>query len=87
MDNAKLFVGGISWDTSEEALKEFFSKVGTVVDVKIISDRETGRSKGFGFVTMSSPEEAQKAVEEFNGAELDGRNLTVNEARPQEKKF
>jgi len=78
----KLFVGGISWDTKEDGLKEFFSQVGKVEEVKIITDRITGRSKGFGFVTMSTEEEAKKAIEELNGKELDGRKLTINEARP-----
>jgi cold-inducible RNA-binding protein len=79
----KLFVGGISWDTKEEGLKEFFEQVGKVVEAKIITDRMTGRSKGFGFVTMETEEDAQKAIQELNGKELDGRSLTVNEARPQ----
>jgi cold-inducible RNA-binding protein len=80
--NNKLFVGGISWNTKEEGLKEFFSQVGTVVEAKIITDRMTGRSKGFGFVTMENEEQAQKAVKELNGKELDGRTLRVSEARP-----
>lgn len=80
--NNKLFVGGISWNTKEESLKEFFSQVGTVVEAKIITDRMTGRSKGFGFITMETEEQAQKAVKELNGKELDGRTLRVSEARP-----
>lgn len=80
----KLYVGGLSYDTSEAALKEAFAQAGTVESVAIIMDRMTGRSKGFGFVEMSSEEEAQKAIEMFNGKELDGRSVTVNEARPQE---
>lgn len=79
----KLFVGSISWDTKEDALKDFFSQAGNVVEVKIITDKFTGRSKGFGFVTMETEEEAKKAIEELNGKELDGRALVVNEARPQ----
>lgn len=79
----KLFVGGISWDTTEEGLAEFFSQIGKVVEAKIITDRATGRSKGFGFVTMETEEDAQKAIAELNGKELDGRKLTINEARPQ----
>ncbi|HEC65673.1 MAG TPA: RNA-binding protein [bacterium] len=80
--NNKLFVGGISWDTTEEGLKEFFSQAGTVEEAKIILDRNTGRSKGFGFITMSSEEEAKKAISELDGKELDGRALKVDEARP-----
>jgi len=78
--NNKLFVGNISWSTSEDGLKTFFSQVGSVVEVKVITDRNTGRSKGFGFVTMSSEEEAKKAMEELNGKELDGRALKVDVA-------
>ena len=78
--NNKLFVGNISWSTSEDGLKTFFSQVGSVVEVKVITDRNTGRSKGFGFVTMYSEEEAKKAMEELNGKELDGRALKVDVA-------
>ena len=80
----KLYVGGLSYDTTENALKEMFAKAGTVESATVITDRMSGRSKGFGFVEMSSDEEAQKAIETFNGKELDGRSLTVNEARPME---
>ena len=80
----KLYVGGLSYDTTEDALKETFSQAGTVESATIITDRTTGRSKGFGFVEMSSDEEAKKAIEILNGKELDGRNITVNEARPME---
>lgn len=80
--NTKLFVGGIAWGTTEDALKTAFSQAGTVASVQILLDRETGRSRGFGFVEMSSAEEAQKAIEMWNGKELDGRTLVVNEARP-----
>ena len=80
----KLFVGGMSYNTTEDTLKETFSKAGTVESVTIIIDKISGRSKGFGFVEMSSEEEAKKAIEMFNGKELDGRNITVNEARPME---
>ncbi len=79
----KLYVGGLSYDTNESALKELFAQAGTVESATIIMDRMSGRSKGFGFVEMSSEEEAQKAIETFNGKELDGRSITVNEARPQ----
>lgn len=80
----KLYVGGLSYNTSDSALKETFAQAGTVESATVIMDKMSGRSKGFGFVEMSSEEEAQKAIEMFNGKELDGRNLTVNEARPQE---
>ena len=78
----KLFVGGLNYDTTEGALKEAFGGAGTVESAVIIINKMTGRSKGFGFVEMSSDEEAAKAIEMFNGTELDGRTLTVNEARP-----
>jgi RNA recognition motif-containing protein len=87
MDNKKLFVGGISWNLTEEELKEAFAKVGEVEEAKIITDRVSGRSKGFGFVTMATAEDAAKAIEEMNGVELDGRAITVNEARPQKERF
>ncbi len=85
-NNKKLFVGGIAWETTEEALKEFFAQAGEVEEAKIITDRQTGRSKGFGFVTMAKEEDAAKAIEELNGKELDGRKLTVNKARPREER-
>ncbi|MDY0097082.1 MAG: RNA-binding protein [Candidatus Dojkabacteria bacterium] len=87
MDNAKLFVGGISWNLNDEDLKNAFAEYGEVVEAVIIMDRSTGKSKGFGFVTMSSAEEAQKAMAEMNGKELDGKALTVNEAKPQKPRF
>lgn len=80
----KLYVGGLSYDTTEATLKEFFSGAGTVESATVIADRMSGRSKGFGFVEMSSDEEAKKAIESFNGKELDGRTITVSEARPRE---
>lgn len=80
----KLYVGGLSYDTTEDGLREFFSQAGSVASATIIMDRMSGRSKGFGFVEMSSDEEAAKAIDMFNGKELDGRSITVNEARPQE---
>jgi cold-inducible RNA-binding protein len=80
----KLYVGGLSYDTSEDTLRETFAQAGTVQSASIIMDRMTGRSKGFGFVEMSTDEEAQKAIEMFDGKALDGRNLTVNVARPME---
>ena len=80
----KLYVGGLSYDTTEATLKETFAQAGTVESATIIIDKMTNRSKGFGFVEMSSDEEAAKAIEMFNGKELDGRTITVNEARPME---
>lgn len=82
----RLYVGGLPYGSSEDAVKEYFSQAGTVESVAIISDKMTGRSKGFGFVEMSTEEEAQKAVEMFDGKDFEGRNLTVNEARPQEER-
>lgn len=78
----KLYVGGLSYNTTEDALKDAFSQSGTVTSASIIMDKMTGRSRGFGFVEMSTEEEAKSAVETWNGKELDGRRLTVNEARP-----
>ncbi len=82
----KLFVGSLAWATNDDALKEFFSAAGNVVSANVIVDRETNRSKGFGFVEMSSDEEAKKAVDELNGKELDGRPIVVSEARPREER-
>ena len=82
----KLYVGGLSYDTTEDGLKEAFAKAGTVESAAIIIDKMSGRSKGFGFVEMSSEEESTKAMEMWNGKELDGRSLTVNEARPMEER-
>jgi RNA recognition motif-containing protein len=80
----KLFVGSLPFSAKEDALKDLFSQAGTVESAIIIMDKMTGRSKGFGFVEMSSDEEAQKAVEMFNGSDMEGRNIIVSEARPQE---
>lgn len=80
----KLYVGGLSYDTTQDTLRDTFAQAGTVESAIIIMDKMSGRSKGFGFVEFSSDEEATKAIEMFNGKELDGRKLTVNEARPQE---
>lgn len=80
----KLYVGGLPYSVTEDSLKSAFSKAGTVESATIITDKMTGRSKGFGFVEMSTDEEAQKAIEMLNGKEFEGRTLTVNEARPME---
>ncbi len=82
----KLYVGSLSFDTVEDSLKDLFSQAGTVASASIIIDKFSGRSKGFGFVEMSSEEEAKKAIEMFNGKELDGRNIIVDEAKPMVKK-
>ncbi|HNP75474.1 MAG TPA: RNA-binding protein [bacterium] len=82
----KLYVGGISYSSTEDGLKDYFSQAGEVVSTAIITDKMTGRSKGFGFVEMSSDDEAAKAIEMFDGKEFDGRTLKVNEARPMERR-
>ncbi len=84
--NTKLFVGNLSFNTTENDLQDAFASHGTVVEANLMTDRATGRPRGFGFVTMSTPEEAQKAIQALNGAQLDGRALTVNEARPREER-
>ena len=78
-----LYVGGLSFDTSDDGLKTFFEQAGTVESARIITDRDSGRSRGFGFVEMATEDEGRKAIEELNGKTLDGRTLTVNEARPR----
>lgn len=80
----KLYVGGVSYDATDADLKEFFSGAGTVVSATIIMDRMSGRSKGFGFVEMSSPEEAQAAIEMYNEKDMMGRSIKVSEAKPME---
>jgi cold-inducible RNA-binding protein len=82
----KVFVGGLSWDASDDDLKQLFGECGTVSDGVILQDRETGRSRGFGFVTFASDEEAKAAIEKFHDFEFMGRKLTVNEARPREER-
>jgi RNA recognition motif-containing protein len=82
----KLYVGNLSFSTSSYDLEEMFGAVGTVESANVVEDRETGRSRGFGFVEMSSKEEGEKAIEEFNGKEIEGRSLTVNEAKPRENR-
>ncbi len=80
----KLYVGNLSFQTSSEDLQQLFAQAGTVESASVVEDRETGRSRGFGFVEMSSNEEGQTAIQQFNGKEINGRSLTVNEARPRE---
>ena len=84
--NSKLFVGNLSFNTTENDLQDAFAAHGTVSEVNLMMDRSTGRSRGFAFVTMSTPEEAQKAIDAMNGKSVDGRALTVNIARPREER-
>jgi RNA recognition motif-containing protein len=78
----KLYVGNLPFSATDDSLREMFGQAGQVESARIITDRDTGRSKGFGFVEMSTEQEAAEAIKKFNGTELDGRSLTVNEARP-----
>ena len=80
----KLFIGNLSWDTDENGLRDIFEAYGEIEDLRIITDRDTGRSRGFGFITFSSQDSGLKAIEERDGAELQGRALKVNEARERE---
>ncbi len=80
----KLYVGNLSFQTTEQGLRDLFAQHGTVTDAVMMMDRETGRPRGFGFVTMSSNDEGQRAIEALHGQNHDGRDLTVNEARPME---
>lgn len=82
----KLFVGNLSFNTTENDLQDAFSAYGTVTETNLMMDRATGRPRGFGFVTMATDEDAQKAIEAMNGKDLDGRALTVNVARPREER-
>ena len=84
--STKLFVGNLSFNVTENDLQDAFAAHGTVVETNLMMDRTTGRPRGFAFVTMSTPEEAQKAIAALNGTALDGRNLTVNTARPKEER-
>ena len=82
----KIYVGNLPNSADQQSLTEIFSRCGTVDSVNVIADRDTGRSKGFGFIEMSSDSEAQKAIQELNGADCDGKPMTVNEAKPQKKR-
>jgi RNA recognition motif-containing protein len=82
--NNKLYVGGLPYSVTETQLEEVFAAHGTVESARVITDRMSGRSRGFGFVEMSSPEEAEEAMQKLNGTDLEGRSLTVNEAKPQQ---
>ena len=83
--SSKIYVGGLPYATTDAQLQEIFSAHGAVESARVITDKFTGRSRGFGFVEMANSDEAQKAIQALNGTDLDGRNLTVNEARPQEE--
>ena len=83
--NTKLFVGNLSFNTTENDLQDAFAAHGTVTEANLMMDRATGRPRGFAFITMGTPEEAQKAIDALNGSQLDGRALTVNEAKPREE--
>ena len=83
---AKLYVGNLSYDTTEDEIRTLFAQAGTVTEVALIKDRDTGSSKGFAFVTMSTQDEAKKAIEQFNGKSMGSRELTVNAARPREER-
>ena len=85
--NQKLYVGNLSYSTTDQELQDLFAQHGTVQSANVVTDRYTGRSRGFGFVEMGSGEEAKQAIEALNGTEFQGRNLVVNEARPKEKSF
>jgi RNA recognition motif-containing protein len=82
----KLYVGNLAFATSSQELEEVFAQAGTVASASVIEDRDTGRSRGFGFVEMASKEEGQKAIEQLNGKELNGRAMNINEARPRENR-
>ena len=82
----KLYVGNLPFSTTEDSLRDVFGQCGTVTDVMIALDRQTGRSRGFGFVTFSTDEEANAAVQKFHGSDMDGRTIQVNEARPREER-
>ncbi|MGI8655635.1 MAG: RNA recognition motif domain-containing protein [Pyrinomonadaceae bacterium] len=82
----KLYVGNLAFQTSSDDLQQLFAQAGTVESASVVEDRETGRSRGFGFVEMSSKEEGEKAIEQFNGKDFGGRNPTVNEAKPRENR-
>src|SRR5437016_5652449 len=86
MSNSKLFVGNLSFNTTENDLQDMFAAHGNVIEANLMTDRETGRPRGFAFVTMSTPEEAQKAIDALNGQSVDGRALNVNIARPREER-
>jgi cold-inducible RNA-binding protein len=86
LNNKKLFVGSLPWGVDDAQLAQIFSQAGNVVSAQVVKDRESGRSRGFGFVEMSTDEEAQNAVKNLNGTDVDGRKIVVNIARPREER-
>ncbi len=86
MDNKKLFIGNLPWSITSDSLRDLFSQVGEVVEAMVITDRMSGRSKGFGFVTFATEEAAQAAIQQMNEKEVDGRKIIVNVARPKEER-
>lgn len=82
----KLYVGNLSYNTTQDQIQQLFAQAGEIAEIALITDRDTGRPKGFGFVEMATEEGAQEAIKRFNGYTLDNRNLTVNEARPREER-
>ena len=84
--DAKLYVGNLSYDTTEDGLRTKFAEAGTVISVEVIKDRDTGRTKGFAFITMNNQTEAENAIKMFNGKMLDNREIKVNIARPREER-
>lgn len=82
----KLYVGGLPYSTTDDQLRTAFAAVGEVTEASVVTDRDTGRSRGFGFVEMATEDDAQKAIDSLNGTDLDGRNITVNEAKPREER-
>jgi len=86
MNSNKLYVGGLPYSVTDDQLQEIFSPHGTVESARVITDRMTGRSRGFGFVEMSTQSEAEEAIQKMNGTDLEGRSLTVNEAKPQQER-
>lgn len=87
MDNKnKLFIGSLPWSITSDSLRELFAQFGEITEAIVITDRQTGRSKGFGFVTFANPDDAQKAMDEMNNKEVEGRTIVVNIARPRESR-
>ncbi|HEX6258287.1 MAG TPA: RNA-binding protein [Candidatus Saccharimonadales bacterium] len=80
----KLFIGSLAWGTTDETLNAHFAAIGEVEEATVVKDRDSGRSKGFGFITYKNEDDGKKAIEQLDGSELDGRNITVSEARPRE---
>ncbi|NOZ20494.1 MAG: RNA-binding protein [Planctomycetes bacterium] len=84
---SNIYVGSLSYQTTEDELRQLFEQFGEVSSAKVITDRDTGRSKGFGFVEMATQEAAEEAIKQLNGTDLGGRNIVVNQARPKKKRF